>query len=941
MSWKQYGGIDKIKKANINAVNIAVDDITLRKAYTGNFDIDGSIIVESNAEISGNLIVRGYSTLNDVCMNTLLVNSVALFNGDVSMNQALHANNITSNTIATSGNVTVGSQLYLNTPHYFYGDLSGIGLDTMKPTATLDISSNRVAALNVGTTSSINKNILAQNSTKNGVVLGAGLTQSGIDFFTLGDISNALISNGDAHIHANQDGSMELHCLTDTHILSNMVISGNANNAQIQHVSNETMTVYDTSGGYYFDGVYVTNPDYPRIILNPTILGENTAFMSSNPASSSTTMVSLLDTSMCGAAIVGGNYPLYSNRSMLSHGLIDKNGDYMPTETIVGGNPNNTKYLATTGINTYMPRTDKYVLDVNGPVHFDNGDIVNINNTNFEILQMKHAIDPSYNNYVMAIGASIDASGSYVDICGTILGYRYSVIFSANGGSTWNSTILYPTSALNVVPKNAVLSGTYNILNQVDVYDCSYAFITGNAGTLIYTYDGGYTWENISIFITGISSSLTSIFNAVKVKPQTDFYSTNAISVYFSSDISSNPLSYFTTFDVSFSKLNLGNPFNLTLTNYYSSPIHINSIGLGNTKMYTAGEKIVTYNLSDLSVIDFSFNPVNAGVTNYIWSKIDVYSDSYAIAIATGISRGSDGQDEDIQIPTSIISMINNNTITNWNSSDVYFVAEMDYGSDPSEGPLVFYYPMKCIIKDIYIYDTSNSIVIGNCDIIATSEHVGDVVSNHPVGSFILVTYDGGTTWNDMATYLLNASGKMNLLISPQVYPHNIIIVDPNTLLIAYSTIFSELTTPDANKRQYYYVSGASTIYSVFTPNYLNAANNQLIDICGNMSVYGSLYAKNLTYGSISGVSDYRIKTDISLLSDEYSIDDLKPIQYRNMLTGKSEFGFLAHELQEQIPLLVEGEKDATNYQSINYIGIIALLVKEIQNLKKLVKDPK
>lgn len=935
MSWKQYGGINQIKKANINAVNIAVDNIILREAYSGNFDINGSIIVTSNAEISGNLIVHGYTTLNDVCMNTLYVNSTALFNGDVSMNQTLHANNIISNTIATSGNLTIGSQLYLNTPHYFYGDLSGIGLDTMHPNATLDISSNRISALNVATTNSSNKNILAQNSTKNGVVLEANGTQTGIEFFTLGDISNAFISNGDAYIHANNNGSMVLHCSTDTQILSNMVISGNANNAQIQHVSNETMTVYDTSGGYYFDGVYITNPDYPKIILNPTILGKNTAFLSSNPASSSTTMVSLLDSSMCGGAIVGGNYPLYPNRSMLSHGVIDKNGDYMPTETIASGNPNNTKYLATTGINTYMPRTDKYVLDINGPVHFDNGDIVNINNTNFEILQMTHAIDPSYNNYVMAIGASIDASGSFVDTSGTILGYRYSVIFSENGGSTWNSTILYPTTALNIIPKNAVLNGTYNILNQIDVYDCSYAFITGNGGTFIYTYDGGYTWQNISIFITGISVSLSSNFNAVKVKPQTNFSSTNSISIYFSTDISSNlTSSYYTTFDVSFSKLNIGNSFNLTLSNYYSSPIHINSIGLGNTKMYTAGQKIVRYNLSSLNVVDFSFNPVNAGVTNYIWSKIDVYSDFYAIAIASGISRGSDGQDENIQIPTSIISTINNNTITNWSSSG-YFVSLMDYGDSQQ-----YYYPMQCIIKDIYVYDTSNSIVIGNCNIITTSEHVDDVVSNHSNGSFILVSYDGGITWNDMSTHLLNASGKMNLLISSQVYPHNIIIIDPNTLLIAYSTIFSQLSPLDANKRQYYIVSGASTIYSVFTPNYLNSANNQVIDVCGNISVYGSLYAKNITYGSISGVSDYRIKTNVSALSDEYSIDGLNPIQYTNMLTGKSEFGFLAHELQEQIPLLVHGEKDANDYQSINYIGIIALLVKEIQNLKKLTLSP-
>jgi hypothetical protein len=31
----------------------------------------------------------------------------------------------------------------------------------------------------------------------------------------------------------------------------------------------------------------------------------------------------------------------------------------------------------------------------------------------------------------------------------------------------------------------------------------------------------------------------------------------------------------------------------------------------------------------------------------------------------------------------------------------------------------------------------------------------------------------------------------------------------------------------------------------------------------------------------------------------------------------------------------VDGEKDGTNYQSINYIGLIPILIKEIKELKK------
>jgi hypothetical protein len=45
----------------------------------------------------------------------------------------------------------------------------------------------------------------------------------------------------------------------------------------------------------------------------------------------------------------------------------------------------------------------------------------------------------------------------------------------------------------------------------------------------------------------------------------------------------------------------------------------------------------------------------------------------------------------------------------------------------------------------------------------------------------------------------------------------------------------------------------------------------------------------------------------------------------------------LAHEVQEYFPFLVSGEKDGPETQSINYIGLIGVLTKEIQDLKKRV----
>jgi hypothetical protein len=83
----------------------------------------------------------------------------------------------------------------------------------------------------------------------------------------------------------------------------------------------------------------------------------------------------------------------------------------------------------------------------------------------------------------------------------------------------------------------------------------------------------------------------------------------------------------------------------------------------------------------------------------------------------------------------------------------------------------------------------------------------------------------------------------------------------------------------------------------------------------------------------ISG-SDYRLKTNIEPLLPSRTIDDLKPVEYD--LSGNThDMGFIAHEVEETLPFLVHGEKDGENMQSLNYNGFIALLVKEVQDLKR------
>ena len=100
--------------------------------------------------------------------------------------------------------------------------------------------------------------------------------------------------------------------------------------------------------------------------------------------------------------------------------------------------------------------------------------------------------------------------------------------------------------------------------------------------------------------------------------------------------------------------------------------------------------------------------------------------------------------------------------------------------------------------------------------------------------------------------------------------------------------------------------------------------------INGDLNVSGTVYAANYI------PSDYRIKDIIETLddSDSYSVDDLNPVKYFNKKSGKEEIGFIAHEVQEVFPCLVTGEKDGPGLQTLNYIGLIGILTKEIQLLK-------
>jgi len=86
--------------------------------------------------------------------------------------------------------------------------------------------------------------------------------------------------------------------------------------------------------------------------------------------------------------------------------------------------------------------------------------------------------------------------------------------------------------------------------------------------------------------------------------------------------------------------------------------------------------------------------------------------------------------------------------------------------------------------------------------------------------------------------------------------------------------------------------------------------------------------------------SDYRLKENVAPMTNGLAtISALKPVTYDWKVDGEKGEGFIAHELQEIVPLAVSGEKDAVNEdgsikpQGVDYSKIVVHLVAAIQEL--------
>jgi hypothetical protein len=132
--------------------------------------------------------------------------------------------------------------------------------------------------------------------------------------------------------------------------------------------------------------------------------------------------------------------------------------------------------------------------------------------------------------------------------------------------------------------------------------------------------------------------------------------------------------------------------------------------------------------------------------------------------------------------------------------------------------------------------------------------------------------------------------------------------------------------------------SNINNTSNLYVTNGVGQANSY-IDFNSNISFTTLTGTANssVTATTITPTSDYRIKENVKPLDDTFTVDNLNPVTYTLKGTNQPGLGVIAHELQEEYPFMVTGEKDGKEIQSVNYTYLIGILIKEIQDLKKTV----
>ncbi len=154
------------------------------------------------------------------------------------------------------------------------------------------------------------------------------------------------------------------------------------------------------------------------------------------------------------------------------------------------------------------------------------------------------------------------------------------------------------------------------------------------------------------------------------------------------------------------------------------------------------------------------------------------------------------------------------------------------------------------------------------------------------------------------------------------------------------TSVYVESTTSDNN---------GMMILNGNTNQFWGNGYHEFIMFQNQGNTIGQITAPNGSSVSYSTTSDYRLKKDLKLFVGLELINRLKTYDFAWKTDDSRMYGFMAHELQEVLPYLVTGQKDAVDTtgkivpQTLDYGKLTPVLVKAIQEqdikINQLVKE--
>ena len=859
-SWKKYGGINHFEQlTNINSTNLVVDHLSLRFPYEGIFSICGELIVSGDSFLDNDLTIQG----NTYCEDNVFVTKELYVDGKVGLSADLNVrgNTYLYNPLNLIGNTGKGTM-------YFAGDINGVGMNKQNPEAILDIYGSKPEILNVYSDQYYTTNILARNKLNYGITLTSDILSSNINFYHR-DIPIHSINdngNGGGQIKYEPIGNMIINVPNNTKILSKMVVSDRLDTLS-ESVDGEIVTIYDNSSGFFLFDIYNNSNIYN---------GNSLSLISTDTYS--ITFLNIMTPDQMGWKWGGGAFPSDSTRNMSTMGYIDENQKYVPSQTIISGN-SLVKNRSTIGINTYSPKTEMYIMDINGPVCIQHQEIHLIAKVNFEIVSV--SFSKNFPLLGIAIGKSNTIDNQY--------NYNYFYLLTSNGGKIWSkpNQLMYTNTIPNVV-FNAFYYDQYNII------------IASNLKYLFYLKDGinwnfistSYPTTKPSIYVTNIQNSVRTFLaypkdntvlsriyyfddntsGSVLPRYEKEIYCMNGYSDY----LFAAGNGYIAVYDISF-QMNL---LYDTLNNYNYNSIYT----LDGTYAIAVGYDIISYtynrgqnwtnienilvNFNDIYILDKS-NAITVGNYGMIYYSIDGYKTWTELSIEqiNGMGNGN-----------NIINQNTNITSVNMTSNNTFILSCVTQSFNPTQQktgstnmfylyfPDLFNFSNRTSLLDIY----GNMGILGDINI----SNSGKIQTTND--TFYLVNNNAKTVYfaGDASNiYLGNSIGGMTYVrhqldVLDKTYLHN------NLIVSGIQTIQNDTETVSLYSGALQVAGGMSVKKSVRIGG--NAQIDGIINIKGGIDISGNIrLGSNPNRDILTVNAKSYFNNDVSMNNHLYVLGDI------------------------------------------------------------------